>query len=188
MSEVKTETETAALFDVDNFDPEFKGCDAVWPYDQEQAYAGAKKWALTLSVALEAARQELAEADTHTVLRIVELVQRERADKAESELAELRKERDDAQDNFRLITETLKLANDNSMQLMDDNNGLRETVGALSETLEVGHTFERMYQYSLGATWTVEHQQLLDAAQTAFIEAFADSLARLRASQENTRG
>jgi len=45
-----------------------------------------------------------------------------------------------------------------------------------------------MYQYSLGATWTVEHQQLLDAAQTAFIEAFADSLARLRASQENTRG
>ena len=187
MSEVsRTGTETAALFDVDNFDPEFKGCDAVWPYDQEQAYAGAKKWALTLSVALEAARQET--ADEHERNRKWLFEDEHRAEQAESELAGLREERDDAQDNFRLITETLKLANDNSMQLMDDNNGLRETVGALSETLEVGHTFERMYQYSLGATWTVEHQQLLDAAQTAFIEAFADSLARLRASQENTRG
>ena len=170
MSEVsRPETETAALISQIDW---YRRCledmqDGKVVRGLGEAKAGYDSAVDALSVALEAARQETVESH-----RIIDRIWCELGNPSYEELA------------GRTIYDRVAAG----MAAESELAGLRETVGALSETLEVGHTFERMYQYSLGATWTVEHQQLLDAAQTAFIEAFADSLARLRASQENTRG
>lgn len=47
----------------------------------------------------------------------------------------------------------------------------------LREALEIGVTFEREYQHSLGATWTEHQQAVIDAAQRAFINAYRAALA-----------
>ena len=166
MTEVKTETETAALFDVDNFDPEFKGCDAVWPYDQEQAYAGAKKWALTLSVALEAARQETdnaqsySDADTQTAAAMAS-----RATLAEEKLRKAASEFQGIFDKWQAAESELA--------------GLRETVGALSETLErlADHPILNRGDPTDDCDWHCTVTLVAEAK---------DALARLRGSQETT--
>jgi hypothetical protein len=52
-----------AVFDSANARQGIKGCDAIWPYDPDAAYEGAKKWVETLLADRDRLAAELAEAN-----------------------------------------------------------------------------------------------------------------------------
>jgi hypothetical protein len=85
-------------------------------------------------------------------------------------VAVLEAERDDwhtqAEENFTAFTDERDKAIQAGADLAD-----------AKEALERGRIFEREYQRSLGATFTLSQQERLDSVQSAFIDAYTEVLA-----------
>lgn len=59
---------------------------------------------------------------------------------------------------------------------LDDLEFLEGQLVAALDALEKGKRFERAYQESLGATWTLPQKERLDSLQSAFLDAYLEVL------------